>query len=233
MSKHYLSSAAPSACEYGVALLLLRMRHGQQEPRRQAAGAPPARPPTNSPIIRRPPRFCLPLARLLVGLCLLSLADRVEVGVRLCLLRRHALLVVIPASEHSGEQTANAPVSLHAILPKKKQRSRACLRARGRFQPVSPLPPSLSFTHLRRRSRKSSASVLTRCWFSALTNFCHGLRLCLPTRPSRCGSSSMPYLFRYEYRSSVPSTCGRGAVGGEATTCERSDNCWGQVAGPV
>ena len=46
----------------------------------------------------------------------------------------------------------------------------------------------------------------TRCWLSALTNLLQGLRLWRPMRLSRCGSSSMRYLLRYAYSSSVPST---------------------------
>ena len=45
-----------------------------------------------------------------------------------------------------------------------------------------------------------------RCWFSAVTYLFHGLRECRPMSVSKFGSSSMRYLFKYAYNSSVPST---------------------------
>ena len=48
--------------------------------------------------------------------------------------------------------------------------------------------------------------TLTRCVFSAVMNLVHGFFEWRPMRASRCGSSSIWYLARYAYRSSVPST---------------------------
>mmetsp|Transcript_2849 Transcript_2849/g.8331 ORF Transcript_2849/g.8331 Transcript_2849/m.8331 type:complete len:212 (+) Transcript_2849:92-727(+) len=62
------------------------------------------------------------------------------------------------------------------------------------------------WSYLRSLSRKSMASALTRWLFSDVTNLLHCLRLWRPTRVSSCGSSSMPYLARYVYSPSVPST---------------------------
>ena len=52
------------------------------------------------------------------------------------------------------------------------------------------------WSYLSSLSSRSTASGETRCWLSLFKNLDHGLRVCRPRMPSKCGSSSRLYLSR-------------------------------------